>query len=233
MTNDAPHSAPTPLSRFLGGWMRHSTPQEPEQMSDDVEAAEAAQSAVSPEAAGPGEPAVSAEVAEAETQGEPDGVPASPGWSPTDEESPEGHKAAGHPEEPDDPADSEDSEESAEEEHIIEVADPRDFADDSGPQYEDEDFDEIVDGEAAPAPGPIGTATPAIAPSSITSASSQSAPSAAEAAASAASAPAVSAALSEEDAEGALAEPAEGPALGALAGADRPRPPGTTAAGAV
>ena len=181
MTNDAPHSAPTPLSRFLGGWMRHSTPQEPEQMSDDVEAAEAAQSAVSPEAAGPGEPAVSAEVAEAETQGEPDGVPASPGWSPTDEESPEGHKAAGHPEEPDDPADSEDSEESAEEEHIIEVADPRDFADDSGPQYEDEDFDEIVDGEAAPAPGPIGTATPAIAPSSITSASSQSAPSAAEA----------------------------------------------------
>ena len=181
MTNDAPHSAPTPLSRFLGGWMRHSTPQEPEQMSDDVEAAEAAQSAVSPEAAGPGEPAVSAEVAEAETQGEPDGVPASPGWSPTDEESPEGHKAAGHPEEPDDPADSEDSEESAEEEHIIEVADPRDFADDSGPQYEDEDFDDIVDGEAAPAPGPIGTATPAIAPSSITSASSQSAPSAAEA----------------------------------------------------
>ena len=181
MTNDAPHSAPTPLSRFLGGWMRHSTPQEPEQMSDDVEAAEAAQSAVSPEAAGPGEPAVSAEVAEAETQGEPDGVPASPGWSPTDEESPEGHKAAGHPEEPDDPADSEDSEESAEEEHIIEVADPRDFADDSGPQYEDEDFDDIVDGEAAPAPGPIGTATPAIAPSSITSASSHSAPSAAEA----------------------------------------------------
>ena len=58
---------------------------------------------------------------------------------------------------------------------------------------------------------------------------------AAEAAAASASAltPAVSAALSEEDAEGALAEPAEGPALGALAGADRPRPPGTTAAGAV
>jgi len=57
--------------------------------------------------------------------------------------------------------------------------DPRDFADDSGPQYEDEDFDDIVDGEAAPAPGPIGIATPAIAPSSITSASSHSAPSAA------------------------------------------------------
>ena len=181
MTNDAPHSAPTPLSRFLGGWMRHPSPQEPEQVSDDVEAAEAAQSAVSPEAAGPGEPAVSAEVAEPEGHGEPDGVPASPDGSPTDDGSPEGHKAAGHPDGPDDSIDSEDSEESVEEEHIIEVADPRDFADDSGPQYEDEDFDDIVGGEAAPAPGPIGTATPAIAPSSITSARSQSAPSAAEA----------------------------------------------------
>ncbi len=181
MTNDAPHSAPTPLSRFLGGWMRHPSPQEPEQVSDDVEAAEAAQSAVSPEAAGPGEPAVSAEVAEPEGHGEPDDAPASPGGSPTDDGSPEGHNAAGRLEQSDDSADSEDIEESAEEEHVIEVADPRDFADDSGPQYEDEDFDDIVDGEAAPAPGPIGTATPAIAPSSITSASSQSAPSAAEA----------------------------------------------------
>ena len=181
MTNDAHHSAPTPLSRFLGGWMRHPSPQEPEQGSDDVEAAEAAQSAVSPEAAGPGEPAVSAEVAEPEGHGEPDDAPASPGGSPTDDESLEGHNAAGRLEQPDDSADSEDTEESVEEEHIIEVADPRDFADDSGPQYEDEDFDDIVGGEAAPAPGPIGTATPAIAPSSITSASSQSAPSAAEA----------------------------------------------------
>ena len=155
MTNDAPHSAPTPLSRFLGGWMRHPSPQEPEQVPDDaeateaaetveaVEATEAAESAVSPEAASTDGPAVSAEVAG-----------------------------------PDDP---EGSEETVEEEHVIEVADPRDFADDSGPQYEDEDFDDIVDGEAAPAPGPIGIATPAIAPSSITSASSHSAPSAAEA----------------------------------------------------
>ena len=143
MTNDAHHPAPTPLSRFLGGWMRHPSPQEPEQVSDDVEAAEAAQSAVSPEAAGPGEPAVSAEVAEPEGQGEPDDAPASPGGSPIDDGSPEGHKAAGHPEGADDSADSED----VEEEHIIEVADPRDFADDSGPQYEDEDFDDIVDAE--------------------------------------------------------------------------------------
>ncbi|MDU0347275.1 RNA degradosome polyphosphate kinase [Actinomyces sp. MRS3W] len=34
------------------------------------------------------------------------------------------------------------------EDHVIEAADPRDFADDAGPQYEDEDFDEDVPGAA-------------------------------------------------------------------------------------
>ena len=202
MTNDAPHSAPTPLSRFLGGWMRHPSPQEPEQVPDDAEATEAAEtveaaeateaaeSAVSPEAASTDGPAVSAEVPGPDTQGEPDATPTAPGDSSTGGETPAGQEVperAEAPEESGDPADSansddpEGAEETVEEEHVIEVADPRDFADDSGPQYEDEDFDDIVDGEAAPAPGPIGTATPAIAPSSITSASSHSAPSAAEA----------------------------------------------------
>ncbi|WP_454934369.1 RNA degradosome polyphosphate kinase [Actinomyces oris] len=202
MTNDAPHSAPTPLSRFLGGWMRHPSPQEPEQVADDaeateaaetVEATEAAESAVSPEAASTDGPAVSAEVPGPDTQGEPDAAPTAPGDSSTGGEAPVGQETperAEAPEESGNPADStnptnpddpEGAEETVEEEHIIEVADPRDFADDSGPQYEDEDFDDIVDGEAAPAPGPIGIATPAIAPSSITSASSHSAPSAAEA----------------------------------------------------
>ena len=202
MTNDAPHSAPTPLSRFLGGWMRHSSPQEPEQVPDDAEAAEAAEtveaaeateaaeSAVSPEAASIDGPAVSAEVASPDAQGEPDAAPTAPGGSSTGDETPVGQEVPERPQTPEessDPADStnpddpEGAEETVEEEHVIEVADPRDFADDSGPQYEDEDFDDIVDGEAAPAPGPIGTATPAIAPSSITSASSHSAPSAAEA----------------------------------------------------
>ena len=200
MTNDAPHSAPTPLSRFLGGWMRHPSPQEPEQVPDDaeateaaetveaVEATEAAESAVSPEAVSADGPAVSAEVAGADTQGEPDATPTAPGDSSTGGETPVGQEVperAEAPEESGDPADStnptnpddpEGAEETVEEEHVIEVADPRDFADDSGPQYEDEDFDDIVDGEAAPAPGPIGIATPAIAPSSITSASSHSAP---------------------------------------------------------
>ena len=220
MTNDAPHSAPTPLSRFLGGWMRHSSPQEPEQVTDDAEATEAAEtveaaeateaaeSAVSPEAASTDGPAVSAEVPGPDAQGEPEADPAAPCDSSTGGEAPVGQEAPERVEAPeespdpaapadphdseqaDDPADSTDStnpddpegaEETVEEEHVIEVADPRDFADDSGPQYEDEDFDDIVDGEAAPAPGPIGIATPAIAPSSITSASSHSAPSAAEA----------------------------------------------------
>ena len=199
MTNDAPHSAPTPLSRFLGGWMRHSSPQEPEQATEDAEvtetveaaeATEAAESAVSPEAASIDGPAVSAEVASPDAQGEPDAAPTAPGGSSTGDETPVGQEVPERPQTPEessdptdstDPDDPEGAEETVEEEHVIEVADPRDFADDSGPQYEDEDFDDIVDGEAAPAPGPIGTATPAIAPSSITSASSHSAPSAAEA----------------------------------------------------
>ncbi|VTX61169.1 Polyphosphate kinase [Actinomyces naeslundii] len=199
MTNDAPHSAPTPLSRFLGGWMRHPSPQEPEQTTDDAEATEtveaaeateAAESAVSPEAASTNGPAVSAEVASPNAQGEPDAAPSAPGGSSTGDETLVGQVASERPQTPEESSDSTDStnpddpegaEETVEEEHVIEVADPRDFADDSGPQYEDEDFDDIVDGEAAPAPGPIGTATPAIAPSSITSASSHSAPSAAEA----------------------------------------------------
>lgn len=217
MTNDAPHSAPTPLSRFLGGWMRHPSPQEPEQVPVDaeateaVEATEAAESAVSPEAASTDGSAVSAEVPGPDAEGEPDATPTAPGDSSTGGETPVGQEVperAEAPEESGDPAgpadphdseraeapgesgdpadstnpdDPEGAEEAVEEEHVIEVADPRDFADDSGPQYEDEDFDDIVDGEAAPAPGPIGTATPAIAPSSITSASSHSAPSAAEA----------------------------------------------------
>ena len=180
MTNDAPHSAPTPLSRFLGGWMRHPSPQEPEQppadgaaeaSASDVAEAEAQEAqAHASKSSGPVEGAADPE---SSGESEPPGhdSPVSAGVEDSqDTESAESSENA---------EDAEDLD--AEEEHVIEVADPRDFADDSGPQYEDEDFDDIVDGEAAPAPGPIGTATPAIAPSSITSASSQSAPSAAEA----------------------------------------------------
>jgi len=172
MTNDAPHSAPTPLSRFLGGWMRHASPQEPEQVVDDAEATEtveaaeateAAESAVSPEAASIDGPAVSAEVASPDAQGEPDAAPTAPGDSSTGDETLVGQVASERPQTPEEssdladstnPDDLEGAEETVEEEHVIEVADPRDFADDSGPQYEDEDFDDIVDGEAAPPPPP-------------------------------------------------------------------------------
>ena len=158
MTNDAPHSAPTPLSRFLGGWMRHPSPQEPEQSPADGAAeasasdvAEAEAQAHASKSSGPVEGAADPE---SSGESEPPGhdSPVSAGVEDSqDTESAESSENA---------EDAEDLD--AEEEHVIEVADPRDFADDSGPQYEDEDFDDIVDGEAAPAPGPIGTATPAI-----------------------------------------------------------------------
>ena len=199
MTNDAPHSAPTPLSRFLGGWMRHPSPQEPEQPPADGAAeasAETTEGTDAVEGAGAAEASAS-DVAEAEAQEAQAHAPKSSGPvegaadpESSGESEPPGHDSpvSAGVEDSQDTESAESSENAedaedldAEEEHVIEVADPRDFADDSGPQYEDEDFDDIVDGEAAPAPGPIGTATPAIAPSSIASASSQSAPSAAEA----------------------------------------------------
>ena len=199
MTNDAPHSAPTPLSRFLGGWMRHPSPQEPEQPPADGAAeasAETTEGTDAVEGAGAAEASAS-DVAEAEAQEAQAHAPKSAGPvegaadpESSGESEPPGHDSpvSAGVEDSQDTESAESSENAedaedldAEEEHVIEVADPRDFADDSGPQYEDEDFDDIVDGEAAPAPGPIGTATPAIAPSSIASASSQSAPSAAEA----------------------------------------------------
>ena len=78
------------------------------------------------------------------------------------------------------------------EEHVFEVADPRDFADDAGPQYEDEDFDAPGEGDGvaagapsarlAPAEAPATTpapaeAEPASAPSPAAAAPSASAPS--------------------------------------------------------
>lgn len=184
--------------------MRHPSPQESEQPTDEViettgvtEADEAAaEAAEAPDAAEGGNVSrstASPGTVRGETRAEPAGSapesdrPATEGAArvevaedsaPPSADSADAaeSEATRHPDEPEgsDVGD-------AEEEHVIEVADPRDFADDSGPQYEDEDFDEIVDGEDAPAPGPVGIATPAIAPSSVTAASSLSAASAAEA----------------------------------------------------
>ena len=56
---------------------------------------------------------------------------------------------AGDSAEADDLADLDDADELDDadglDDHVIETADPRDFADDAGPQYEDEDFDEVVE----------------------------------------------------------------------------------------
>lgn len=55
----------------------------------------------------------------------------------------------------------------AEDEHVIESADPQDFTDDAGPQYEDEDFDAPAEdtpalaGACAPSGAPAATPTPA------------------------------------------------------------------------
>ncbi|ETJ02521.1 MAG: hypothetical protein Q605_AUC00984G0004, partial [Actinomyces urogenitalis DORA_12] len=50
------------------------------------------------------------------------------------------------------------------EEHVFEVADPRDFADDAGPQYEDEDFDAPGEGDGVAAGAPSARLAPAEAP---------------------------------------------------------------------
>ena len=52
------------------------------------------------------------------------------------------------------PADPDDDPEMVD--HVIEAADPRDFADDAGPQYEDEDFDENIDDPGWTGRGPLG-----------------------------------------------------------------------------
>ena len=71
MTNDASHFALTPLSRFLGGWMRQPSPQEPDQPADaatdesadaTTEAPEVAKRADAPQ------PAVSSDAAESPTE---------------------------------------------------------------------------------------------------------------------------------------------------------------------
>lgn len=58
----------------------------------------------------------------------------------------------------------------ADEDHVIEVADPRDFADDAGPQYEDEDFDDEDPADERPAaptpPTPTGEAATPRSPAS-------------------------------------------------------------------
>lgn len=133
MSSDAAQPSPPPLSSFLGGWVRQPADAPTTQGADPGTSgstqASAGPAAVPPPAAPPAPaPPPSPE------------SPGSPGAS-----APMAAPAPS-PESPDEPARSE-----VDEEHIIEPADPRDFADDAGPQYEDEDFDEIAD--EPPGPG--------------------------------------------------------------------------------
>ncbi|MBO3725272.1 RNA degradosome polyphosphate kinase [Actinomyces bowdenii] len=146
MSSDAPQPSPVPLSSFLGGWARQS-PADPAQ-TPSVEGA----SPIPSEGAGAPQPGPS-EPRDPSPAAESGALPPSPA-APAE--------APGEGAQPLGPGD----------EHIIEPADPRDFADDAGPQYEDEDFDEITEVEipsdaaaAQPAPAPVGGAQPLEAPS--------------------------------------------------------------------
>lgn len=148
--------SPASLSSFLGGWARQS--QSPETTPGTTPAApqEEAQEASSPgagqpvEAAPQASPALSAAQGPARGDGHLDG---DGGGEPVATGSGPGAAALPAPQ-PDECTEPD--------EHIIEPADPRDFADDAGPQYEDEDFDEINEAPAPSTPrtGPAGPGAP-------------------------------------------------------------------------
>ena len=170
-----PASTATTLSRLLGGWTRAQTARHPDAQrpaapgapgggdgaeSDGARAPEAAESdgARAPEAAGPD--GARPDAAEPVGPG-PDGGAGGAGPVPGPMSAPE---AAAE-----DIEDDEDEDDV--EEHVFATADPRDFADDAGPQYEDEDFDEAEGPDpealgrpAAPAPVPVPSPAPAAEP---------------------------------------------------------------------
>ena len=149
-----PASTATTLSRLLGGWTRAQTARHPD-----------AQRPAAPGAPGGGDGA------------EPDGAPAPDAVEPAAPDpagaGPVGGLGGAGPvpmSAPEAAAEDIEDDEDDVEEHVFATADPRDFADDAGPQYEDEDFDEAEgpDPEAvgrpaapAPVPSPAPAAEPA------------------------------------------------------------------------
>ena len=162
-TSETPQPSRARLSAFLGGWARF---QSKSGDSPDDAGSPAADDAPGAGAAAP-DTADAADAGGADDAGRaggaaPDAPAASDGAEASgtaDEDGPEG------PEGPDAAADAaavagaaDDADDQAGEfaeldestelvDHIIEAADPRDFADDAGPQYEDEDFDEDIEGD--------------------------------------------------------------------------------------
>mgnify|MGYP000963623799 CR=1 FL=1 len=166
-TSETPQPSRARLSAFLGGWARF---QSKSGDSPDDAGSPAADDAPGAGAAAP-DTADAADAGGADDAGRaggaaPDAPAASDGAEASgtaDEDGPEG------PEGPDAAADAaavagaaDDADDQAGEfaeldestelvDHIIEAADPRDFADDAGPQYEDEDFDEDIEGDGGEA----------------------------------------------------------------------------------
>ena len=161
----SPASTPTTLSRLLGGWTRAQGARRPDarpaaHVEDDGAQPDGAEpiGAVEPAGAGPvgvAEP----EGARPADAGPADAGPGGAGPVPGPMSAPE---AAAE-----DIEDDEDEDDV--EEHVFATADPRDFTDDAGPQYEDEDFDEAQAPDAAldarvgriPAPAPVPSPAPA------------------------------------------------------------------------
>ena len=167
-SSETPQPSRARLSAFLGGWARF---QSKSGDSPDDAGSPAADDAPG---AGAGAPDTS-DAADAGGAGGADAGGAAPD-APDAPDASDGAEASGtadedRPEGPDDADDAvagaaDDADDQAGElaeldestelvDHIIEAADPRDFADDAGPQYEDEDFDEDIEedgGEAGHTP---------------------------------------------------------------------------------
>ena len=153
-SSETPQPSRARLSAFLGGWARF---QSKSGDSPDDAGSPAADDAPGAGAGAP-DTADAADAGGADAGGAapdaPDAPDASDGAEASgtaDEDRPEGPDAddavAGAADDADDQAgEFAELDESTElVDHIIEAADPRDFADDAGPQYEDEDFDEDIE----------------------------------------------------------------------------------------
>ena len=164
-----PASTATTLSRLLGGWTRAQTARHPDAQRPAAPAAPAA-----PGGGDGAEPdgARAPEAAEPDGAG-PDGGAVEPAAPDPAGAGPVGGLGGAGPvpmSAPEAAAEDIEDDEDDVEEHVFATADPRDFADDAGPQYEDEDFDEAEgpDPEAvgrpaapAPVPSPAPAAEPA------------------------------------------------------------------------
>ena len=157
-SSETPQPSRARLSAFLGGWARF---QSKSGDSPDDAGSPAADDAPGAEAGAP-DTSDAADAGGADAGGAAPDAPDAPAAS-------DGDRASGTADEdglegPADDADdavvgaADDADDQAGElaeldestelvDHIIEAADPRDFADDAGPQYEDEDFDEDIEGD--------------------------------------------------------------------------------------